>query len=211
MVLPNYLSQKKPFSTYNNNQSNKNDENIDLYKIPRNNFYDKNNKREKRVFYTTRHGIKIPVKFPPIRNQRVECQCKYCTVIFPYITIENNKVTVTNKKRYIEYFNTLNKNCQNNIYSFNFLLSKHSNYLPYRNPSFLDARYSSIRCIIDKNNNVGYYCLLKKIVNPTLYKPIFTPIAHDIIPEYIKKILYLKYLQDNAVVTLASFKKKNQY
>ena len=77
--------------------------------------------------------------------------------------------------------------------------------------SFLDARYSSIRCIIDDNDIVTYYCLLNNMVTPTKCRPTFIPIDHRYIPEYIKKVLYLKCLQDNAVVTLAScFKKKNQ-
>lgn len=217
MASFNYLSQRKPFSSYNNNQQNdnsmnshKSNENIDLYKIPRSKFYDIDHKGKKRVIYTTKEGRKIAVGFPSIINKQVECRCKNCMVIFPYIAIEKRKIVVCPKKSYFECFNKMHKNCQDRIITFNSLLSKHSDRLPYLNPSFLDARYSSIRCIIDKNNIVTYYCLLKKMVSPTHFTPTFTPIAHHHIPEYIKKMLYLKYLQDNAVVTLASFKKKGQ-
>lgn len=204
------------YPSNNNNQqighsmnSHKSNEKIDLYRIPINKLYDID-KGKKRVIYTTKEGIKIPVGFPSIINKQVECRCKDCMVIFPYIAIKKKKeIVVCHKKRYLNCFNRMDKNCQDRIIAFNSLLSNHSDRLPYLNPSFLDARYSSIRCIINKNNYVTYYCLFMKMVTPTHFTPTFTQIEHNHIPEYIKKMLYLKYLQDNAVVTLASFKKKN--
>lgn len=196
--------------SFKNSLNSKGNKKIDLYRIPISNFYTIDSNGNKRITYKTRHGVIIPIKFPSVINRQVECWCKNCMFTFPYIAIENENVNVCNKKSYFNSFNRMNKKCQYRIIIFNYLLNKHSDKLPYHNPSFLDARYSSIRCIIDNNNKVTYYCLLKKMVTPTHYIPTFTPIVHRYIPEYVKKMLYLKYLQDNAVVTLASFKKKKQ-
>ena len=125
----------------------------------------------------------MPVRFPSIINNQVECRCKKCMVIFPYIAIKKGIIVICHKKSYFDCFNRMHENYQDRINSFNSLLSKHSDKLPYLNPSFLDARYLSIRCIIDKNNIVTYYCLLNKIVTPTHYTPIFIPIVHNHIPE----------------------------
>ena len=164
-----------------------------------------------RRIHTTRCGFKIPVEFPCLpKYGNIECECPKCKCILPYVALKNDRdILVYSKVEHFNSFRNENRYILNKIRAFNGLLKKYGNKLPYYEQSFLDARYSSIRCIIDDNDIVTYYCLLNNMDTPTKFRPTFIPIDHRYIPEYIKKVLYLKCLQDNAVVTLAScFKKK---
>lgn len=163
-------------------------------------------------FHTSKCGTEIPVIFTCLKEgNNKECTCSDCMYTLPYVVENNGEILVCSKKKYLEFSRYKDTKILYRIRAFNSFLKKYGNKLPYYEQSFLDARYSSIRCIIDDNDIVTYYCLLNNMDTPTKFRPTFIPIDHRYIPEYIKKVLYLKCLQDNAVVTLAScFKKKNQ-
>lgn len=148
------------------------------------------------------------VFIPPVNTNQNECRCFNCLQQYKYVIRKNKKPIVISKNDYFISFYYSSIEIKKKIRKCNDTLYNMRNKLPYDNPSFIDARYSSIRCFIDNNDEVSFNCLVYDIVKE---KIIFKGVPLNYLDEQTKNFLYLKYLQDNAIVTLTKMKndKKN--